>query len=229
MATDFEQHFKETLDAGGINNAAPQFDKEAEWNELKSRLIHRPKRKLWPVWSHAAALLAGIIVCWFLMRQWGGSTKAEQSIVVMPTTTVHPENKPDAANTAPHAVIGQPTPIPAAQVARPATVTAKFIVAKANKDTATVAAVNQAMQDQITAKPALPQPMPLASAPVKKPRPVAIHVLDIENEDRQFMIQEGSKVGSASIIAKIQNRFAKPDEVAAANDRPYPLLILLGK
>jgi hypothetical protein len=232
MAEDFENLLRDKMEQASLKELMPSFDVEEEWAGLQDRLQPSKRRSLIPVWAYAAAIILAIISGWPLLKNMMDNPQNEEN----KTATVSPKTKQPA--------VLQPMPV----VTTKDSVKPQVAIAKANSGKRTTPNIQKRVynvpadttivlvqQIPTTTQPAMqdsPQSIkhePLqtvVAVKVNKQRPVALHVLDVENEDRDFMINKEYKGNPSGIIARIQNLLTTPETVVSS-DKPYPAQILL--
>lgn len=181
MAEDFEKLMSEKMEGASLKEVMPEFDKEAVWNELDNRLAAPAGRKVLPLWwTHAAAVAAGILLGVVLIRSLygdGGSGVEENTV----TTVI----KQDAA---PAVVVKRDTVFIPVQ---PAMVPVKEVIVRKKQampheqlpvqEHVAVETSKEPTQPPATEKAIEQQPV----ATVKPKKIKAVHLLDIDNENRQ--------------------------------------------
>lgn len=174
MKQDFEDIMRRKMEEGDVQDIHPGFDKDLAWLEIESR-IPQKKRKIFALgWSHAAALLVGVMV---------------SSLVIMLTT-----NKQDDVNTVvishTDTLINTVTERDTITVQYPQQVIVKTPVQKPDtqmiqKPVSTSAPILQPVEKRIAKEEAEIAPEPIEATPVvAKKKVTVVHLLDIENEDR---------------------------------------------
>ena len=180
MAKDFEKLVNEKMEAATLKDVMPDFDKEAMWNELDNRLPQPIKKKILPLWwTHAAAVAAGILLGVVLIRSLSGD--GNSGIKENTVTTVI---KQDAA---PVVVVKRDTvfiPVQPAVPVKEVIVRKKQVMPHQQLPVQEHAAVETQEIEQLlpeTAKNTEQQPV----AQIKPRKKKAVHLLDIDNENRQ--------------------------------------------
>lgn len=182
MADDFEKMMNEKIDDASLHDVLPEFDKSAAWDELEPRIPAKKKKPVFVWWSHAAAIIGGILIGstmlqLYLRQDSGNSTPnvaviekpAEQPTVLIKTDTIFIAKEVEPIYVArPEKIIIAPKPVRKHPEA---------VVAQKAKETVEI-------KEDITNEPvSIVEPIEVvAKAPVKKIKP--IHLLDIDNEDR---------------------------------------------
>lgn len=197
MDKDFEKRLKEKMDNTSLKDIMPSFDSEATWAEIDDRMSAKKKRIV-PVWfNYAAAVAVGLLLGGGLVKMWWKDTKVITSptevIVKKVPTTMKPidtmTNKVDVqistkspATTQPRSVT--PNQHIAKTKAEKVETTKKPIEQITTVDTQEVLVQAPEHND----KPISPTPevkenvvVKTTTSPIKKK---AVHLLDIENEDR---------------------------------------------
>ncbi|WP_276134687.1 hypothetical protein [Polluticoccus soli] len=197
MSNDYKR-LKEELDGTDLDSILPGFDREASWKELSPRLKKTQNKTF--AWRYAAALVAIIIVALMVRIQMNKPNVNEQVAKTVPVATM-----PAAVDTHTAATQTKVEPIP-----EPITV-----VAAKKATTHKTAPVQKMVQPDSQPLPveehiANTQPDPVQPEvtdnveqtvatvkPVIK-RPKAIHLLDIDNENRQAVIQNRKELQGLS-------------------------------
>jgi hypothetical protein len=251
MENDFEQLWNDKLEGAPLKDLVPGFDREAEWNKLSEKLRPSRKRPVWLVWSHAAAIILGILITWFLMKESGGNKQEPNLQVVNAPAPVKPEDS----------TLGLPLPYPAQKpdiknataLQNPAMQNINnpknIIVGKTQKIKKTQQDIlkeaqhntpdNNEVAKQNNTKEINPAPLPDSNdnktqhpphpiAIVKKTRQQAIHLLDIDNEDRKYMFNESPEIHSKDFLNQMFNLLSSPDAVATTT-QPILLRSILRK
>lgn len=173
MGDDFKK-LKGRLDDAGLDDVLPGFDREQAWAELKQRIPAKKSKPLVGWWSHAAALVAGLLIGAMLIKSLSEQEVAapvpvvaeQQDVtptIIQRTDTVYVVQESESK------IKGQkPTVQPSNHKSEPVIVQAPEPV----QQEATIPDTPETQQEVVVAKQ---QPTPA--------RP--IHLLDIENEDRQ--------------------------------------------
>lgn len=182
MADDFEKMMNEKMDDASLHDVLPEFDKSAVWDELEPRIPAKKKKPAFVWWSHAAAIIGGILIGGmmlqlFLRQDFVNNTPnvaviekpAEQPSVIIKTDTVF-----IAKEVEPVYVAGPEKKAVAPQQERNQPET---VVAQQAKESVEI-------KEDFTSEPVnIVEPIDvIAVATVKKIKP--IHLLDIDNEDR---------------------------------------------
>jgi hypothetical protein len=235
MKSDFEQSMREGMKGASLNELMPEFDKQAEWNQLSGKLRPEKKRILMPIWSYAAGIVALILAGWFCTKHHTPEkTLVKNTPVQAPVPP--PINEPQPTNQVPALVphsVSAPVVKQTTVAANEPKIKRQGRIKTANQsipigDTGLLFSVHlqpgptQLMiTDSTIIFPAQSQPKTITAA-VKKTRPHAVNVLDIDNEDRQFMITE-APVGTYAnpFLAKLHSVITQ--DAIAGSDRYYPL------
>lgn len=188
MSSDFERMMNEKMDNASVKDVLPGFDKDAAWAELEPRIAQKKQKPLLAWWTHAAAIVAGIIIGGFTLQLLlntnnEGAVPAEVvqvqeqqyvAPVVVPADTVY---------------IVKEVEVPAKNNVQPAPqLKSQPKYTQPKPAVATEAIAQQPAEQAIELTPApveKKQQQPeqaIAQAKPKKVKP--IHLLDIDNEDR---------------------------------------------
>lgn len=182
MADDFEKMMNEKMEDASLHDVLPEFDKSAVWDELEPRIPAQKEKPVFVWWSHAAAIIGGILIGGmmlqlFLKQDSNISSvavveqKEQQPNIVIKTDTVFitKEAEPVYVATAEKKPsVPKPKPIPPKQetiVAHRENKAAQIVKLPA------IEVIKDKKQEEVVAK-----------ASRKKVKP--IHLLDIDNEDR---------------------------------------------
>jgi len=88
---DFERSLRDKMEQASLKELFPGFDKDGEWAELEEQLQPRKKRMFLLAWSHAAAILIGIVGGYFLLKEFYPKSSTEQvTINVPPSQKIKP-------------------------------------------------------------------------------------------------------------------------------------------
>ncbi len=233
MALDFEKLLKEKMDEASLNELIPGWDTEIHWHGLAQKLQTKKKPIFLPAWSYAAALLVAVLCCWFYLTQsTNEQTKIKKVTVIAPQTP----NKIIVETGKPTMVTVKKETLIVKEIQRK-----QSVLVKINKDYDVVKDTGMVLSlDNITENKQEPsvdksnmhslsteQKIPVIA--INKSRQHAVNILDIENEDRQFMISKGPAAGSSSQILERMQFLITPQKVIVANAGPYPLEVLFGK
>lgn len=191
MDKDFEKRLKEKMDKASLQDIMPGFDKEATWAEIDERMSERKKRVL-PLWfNYAAAVAVGLLLGGGLVKMWWKDTvvvtQPAQVIVKKVPTTIQPvdtmTNKVDVQITAPQSV---PIHTNTNNIAKTRSQTkptedsqAPALHLHTPKTNDIIATVTPDVQQDVIAQ---------TTQPIKKKK--TVHLLDIENEDRQLALND---------------------------------------
>lgn len=232
METGMEKYLKEKMDDALLEELMPDFDKEREWDMLAQKL--HPKKKMFfvPVWARAAAVLLLVASGWLLLYNRDNAEVINGTAVTITKLTA------DKKALQPVGII------PAKDKSCTTTAVASNAVSipeykHSKRQPVSIVPLHDSALQIVLQADARPIPTPTDSMPniaapnlpptqvaVKKPRPQAIHILDVDNEDRKFMINEEYKGNPIGIIARLQNMLV-PNETVAATDIPNPSQIIL--
>lgn len=184
MAGEFEKMMNEKMDSASVHDVLPKFDKDATWDELSGMLPEKKKRILPLWWTHAAAVVAGLLVGGML---WHFALDKEEAQVIVAKT-------PEASSAVPDVIIKKDTVF--IQV-EPQKAVAKTTMKKApapaplqqTKQPNTQNTIHEPIEEVIVTttpeqpQPTLPEVQPEVKYAAKKIKPV--HLLDIQNENRE--------------------------------------------
>lgn len=200
-----EQKLKDILnrkmDSLPLKDAIPDFDKAGAWGELSSRLMSEKRQRLpllgW--WSYAAALVGGLLIGGFAVHYLQGGNPKDMPGLSTTKNVIPAVQEPNARASG---TLTLPIAHPSADAAD-----AVFM----RKDRSAVAQPSMALQKTVVPSKAevpqqqLQQPVPeqttsiaVAVAPESPkehyPALRAIHLLDIESEDKTVLINDAGKV-----------------------------------
>lgn len=238
MEKDFEQLLNDRMEQASLKELMPEFDRDTEWATLSQKLRPSKNRNLWLMWSHAAAILLGVFISWFLLKESRHNKPATDNPVVKAQLSSPVDKTPSLKGLVSHIVPAQRSPVVRKMNKMEAIMTKRTQKNKLPKinikqnppsimtDTNMIAQRQNEKEiklEQITDANNNKKPLPVpAMAAVKKPRQQALHLLDIDNEDRQFIINEIPEKRSANgILTQIQYLITKPDGFVATQDNPY--------
>lgn len=221
MASEFDKKLNERFDHASLEELMPEFNTNSEWNRIEEKLPK--KRKIVPVlWlSHAAVLAVGLLVSWVLMKQWMGN---DANIQPQPVVVYKNTDTPAKAIPAIEPAIKEETLTVSKTTAPPKVREKKITPQQAiTKIPETIAEAEQqapqvAVQEQ--EQPVMPKPEAVVAARPKR-NVQAVHMLDINNEDKQIMI-EGSdyKLQYKDPIARLLSPGRLPDHGNGNPDKP---------
>jgi hypothetical protein len=188
MSNEYKR-LKEELEGADLDSLLPGFDREASWKELSPRFQKAQKKTYWL--GYAATLALIIVIAWTVRMQLNKQDKTQNVATVAPT-------QPAAGDTAP--AITQPAPIvtttpeknialqhPAKPKRKPAVKTIKQ-PEKIQLAEGLIANNPQQKAETVQEPGNVEQPVITQTKPIIK-RPKAVHLLDIDNENRQAVIQ----------------------------------------
>ena len=210
-----------------LKELMPDFDKDKEWIELHRKLKDQKRITFIPIWSYAAAILILLSIGLYLVKQSARDPNSVEKKIASAPIPV--EKKAIVLPSKPLLIDSIKKAIPVLQ--KNSLVLFKIKKASTANETATFLAQNV---EPITTQPAILEKKidspasPKNVAAVKKPRPQAIHILDMENEDRAFMINKDYSGNPTGIVGRLQNLFVKPGSIVSS-DNPYPMQIILKK
>lgn len=182
MAGEFEKMMNEKMDNASVHDVLPGFDKEATWDELSAMLPEKKKRVLPLWWTHAAAVVAGLLIGGML---WHFAIDKEDTQVIV-------AKNPETTSAVTDVIIKRDTVFIRVQ---PQEVVAKTTNKKTAAPSQQIKRPNlknnqpQPREEVIvTTTPEQPQTTQPAIQPevkyaAKKAKPV--HLLDIQNENRE--------------------------------------------
>lgn len=188
MSEDFDKILNDKLDDASLNEIMPEFDKDAEWDNLSERLPGK-KRRILPLvgWTHAAALVAGLLIggLFFLSRDG-------EQVIVENEPTAEKQNIPDVNINAPVDTVY----ITKTEVVKKSTQNIKPVIRASNRSYPPMKTqpeiITPAPEEQ---KPVIvqykdttvtaSQPVAIAQTQKTKEKITVVHILDIDNEDRQ--------------------------------------------
>lgn len=204
MDKDFEKRLKEKMDSASLQDIMPGFDKEATWAEIDERMSERKKRVL-PLWfNYAAAVAVGLLLGGGLVKMWWKDTvvvtQLAQVIVKKTPTTIQPvdtmTNKVDVQIAVPQSVPvhtntnniakTKPQTKPAVDTQAPSLHTPKT-------DDIPTTPTPDVQQDVVAQT---------TTQPIKKRK--TVHLLDIENEDRQTALNDVSAQSATRVRMVMQ-------------------------
>ncbi len=199
MGTDFEKMMNDKMENASLHDVLPGFDKDQAWDELSEKLPAKKKRRVVPVWwTHAAAVVAGVLIGSVAITTIlnNDDKQAEQQVtiankpvapqVIVKTDTVYVTKEVEVP-------VVQPVAAPLQPVQKQQVVVAqqKEVAQPVKKKDQAPAIVTETLTEEKTV---------IAKAPVKKVKPV--HLLDIENEDRNTALYQSDP------SAKVRSGFA---------------------
>lgn len=204
MDKDFEKRLKEKMDSASLQDIMLGFDKEATWADIDERMSERKKRVL-PLWfNYAAAVAVGLLLGGGLVKMWWKDTvvvtqPAQVTVKKTPTTIqpvdtmtnkvdvqiAVPQSVPEHANTN-NIAKTKPQPKPAVDTQAPSLHTPK------TNDIPTTPTPD--VQQDVVAQTTTP--------PIKKRK--TVHLLDIENEDRQTALNDVSAQSATRVRMVMQ-------------------------
>lgn len=187
MSEEFDKILNDKLDYTSLNEIMPEFDKEEEWEKLSNRLPVK-KRKILPLigWTHAAALLVGLLISslFFLSRE-------DKSLIVTNTA-------PEEITTPTDVFINVPVDtVYITQAPAPASNTKNIqpVIRASNRSYSPMKTHPGAPSEKETQEPVIVQHTdtptitndtePIAQKNNQKEKITVVHILDIDNEDRQ--------------------------------------------
>lgn len=217
MEKDFEQSMRDKMDEASLGDLIPQFDKDEEWSQLSAKL-HPQRRRVIPImWSHAAAILIGITIGWLFLRNTGRNMPAEHSVATVVTPAPVAAPSPVVVH---DTVIMEHVAVKEVK-ARPAVATVSSEKVQMVHDTVKVYVSNTAnaipAANELPEAPAVTPTVAVAS--VKTQRPRAVHLLDVDNEDKKLIINPGYQQISNGVLNKIQHVLFSQSAVVVSEDK----------
>lgn len=236
MGQYFEHLLKEKMDGAALEDHMPEYNLDGEWSGLSDRLQEKygKQKKVIPVmWSHAAAILVGVTIGFFLLKGFSGKQHGETTLAY----TSHPVPTPAA----------QPTSVAVAPATRIDTVIivreqpGKAIVKTGinnkplqQRDTVMVLAKSEPILVQQSAIDSsvyrsIPKAEILVATTTRK-RPQAIHMLDMRNEDRDLINTPEYQGKSKNVLTRVQKFLFNSDVATVSDDnKPYVVRHILNK
>lgn len=198
MSNEYKR-LKEELDSVDLDNILPGFDREASWKELSPRLKKTQNRTF--AWRYAAALVAIIIAAVLVRMQMNKPNVEEQVVTTAPAVTTTPAIVDTKVTET------QPRVEPLTE-AEPPLVARKSFTRKSAPAHQTAHPQSQPLPVEEHIANTQPEPVqpemtenieqPVATAKPAFKRPKAIHLLDIDNENRQAVIQDRNELQSVT-------------------------------
>lgn len=179
MSNDFEKLMNEKMDNASLNDVMPDFDKAATWNELESRIPTKKTKPLFAWWTHAAAIVAGIVLGGFALQILFNQDKNNAA----PATVVQVEKQPAEVIVKTDTVfitkevMTEPVVQPIRKASTPQPKVEEVIVQEEAKQPLETKKPLPVIEEEI-----IPETKEVI-AKAKKVKP--IHLLDIDNENRQ--------------------------------------------
>lgn len=186
MGNEYKR-LNEELEGADLDSLLPGFDREASWNELSPRLKKVQKKRTYWL-GYAAALAVILVVAWTIRMQLN---KTEVTENVAKVTPAQPAPETEAVTGKP-AVVAPVSPkeniAPQPAIARKTKPQTTKRIEEA-KPTEELIANNPQQPAETTEEPKqIVEPVITQTPPVIK-RPKAVHLLDIDNENRAAAIQ----------------------------------------
>ncbi len=182
MADDFEKMMNEKMDDASLHDVLPGFDKSAVWDELETRIPANKKKPVFVWWSHAAAIIGGILIGGMMLqlffRQDTGRTNANVAAIEQPAVQPEVIIKTDT-------VIITKEAVPVYIAAKEEKTTAPKPIPQKQETIIAQQEEQPVQEEQIPVLEIIKDIEPrevIAQAVPKKVKPV--HLLDIDNEDR---------------------------------------------
>lgn len=217
MDKDFEKRLKEKMDNTSLKDIMPSFDSEATWADIDDRMSAKKKRIV-PVWfNYAAAVAVGLLLGGGLVKMWWKDTKvitspAEIIVKKVPTTMTPIDtmtNKVDVQISTKSPATTQPRSVtPNQHIAK--TKTDKAETTKTPIEQITTVDTQEVLVQapERNDKPITPTPevkenavVKTTTIPIKKK---TVHLLDIENEDRQAALNDVSAPSATRVRMVMQ-------------------------
>lgn len=217
MDKDFEKRLKDKMDNTSLKDIMPSFDSEATWAEIDDRMSAKKKRIV-PVWfNYAAAVAVGLLLGGGLVKMWWSDTKVitsptEVIVKKVPTTMTPIDTMTNKVE------VQISTKSPATTQPRSVTPNQHIAKTKADKAETTKTAIEQittvdtqevlVQAPERNDKPITPTPevkekvvVKTTTSPIKKK---TVHLLDIENEDRQAALNDVSAPSATRVRMVMQ-------------------------
>jgi hypothetical protein len=224
MEQDFEQMMNDKMEQASLKELMPGFDGEAEWNKLSKKLRPVKTRSLWLAWSHAAALLLGIITSWFLIKQ------RTNSMATIPMQVISTPAAPAAIVPLQKKTVNNALPLTIKKVYKSCSPAIKNTMPQIATGTSLAAVKNNVKETTLPATDTAPIYTSAAIVPtVKKPRQRALNILDVANEDREFMVNDGPLKNHSNALLNQMFYLVSTPAVVANADQPIPLRGVFGK
>ncbi|MEZ5017862.1 MAG: hypothetical protein R2800_12465 [Flavipsychrobacter sp.] len=234
MKREFEKLGKR-LDSADLNDIMPSFDKQAEWSDLQERLQAADKKRVIPIWfRYAAAVVAGLLLGGVSVNQWLSNGGVTAPIAVEQT----------APTTQPTIIINQPS-VPSYNTIENAQTVEEAVATVERKEKPIVKEhqVKEAPKEIIatTKNEEKIKPAPTTIAPkqieqqeevvaeIKSPlKRKAVHLLDIDNEDRQIVLSDPES--ASSTFQQLKKQVAHTHTMSASStNQPIVLRKMLKK
>lgn len=220
MSSDFEKMMNEKMKQAKLSELMPGFDRDAEWEQLEKRIPEKKTRVLPVWWTHAAAVVAGLLI--------GGSFLLLQNDEPQSTVVTQQDEQP-VKEIEVQTIKETDTVYIAKEVevikTVPATPTATKPVLK--PEPATTPEQQQEELTEVVAQespvnPAIPVPEVRETPAPKRKEIKVVHLLDIDNEDRQSALNhyDPSQAQRSGFVLQISTK-RLPDE---NSNRPKSLL-----
>lgn len=191
MGNDFEKMMNEKMEGASLEELMPDFDKQATWEELEQR-IPGEEKKTKPVfawWTHAATLAAGLIIGGIIIKSLTVTNPTQQTQPVATTTEQITTGEPEIIVKTDTVFITKE--VPAAPVETPVqkAITPKPTQPKQETFIAQEETPKQKENKEQTIQPIIQEeikkPQQAVAVASKQKQVKPIHLLDIDNEDRQ--------------------------------------------
>jgi hypothetical protein len=200
MINKIESAIKDKIESASLEDLIPDFDQEATWAEINTKLYQKPRKKkmVWLYMPYAAAIVLGILLCYFL-NQSNEKTKFQQSVTQLKSQlkqkafSTQQVNKADTAT----AIVQNLKAGKIKQAKLPATLKNESIVNNAPLQQPSIAEQAASVNSD--------QAVPIAIV-----KPVLVkHFLDIDNEDQSIMKAEQHILPRLSYKTQIVKRMSK--------------------
>lgn len=231
MEREFE-NLENQLDNANLNDIMPSFDKDAGWAGLQEKLDDAEKKRIIPIWFRYAAVVVGLLLGGLLIKQLVGGNN------LTPQVAVHQNN----ATTLPQAIIvNQPkehlaTHTEQKQSAAVAIVKEKRKIAPIIKEVEIEQKENNKviteLQEELTPKNVVEKMVAKQKEIVVEEqvllRRKVVHLLDIDNEDREVVLS--NPASSSSSFQHIMKQVAHTHTMSPNTiDQPILLRKMLKK
>lgn len=225
MEREFEK-LERNLDNADINDIMPSFDKQREWNDLQERLDQSNKKMILPLWfRYAAAVLVAVLLGGVVANKWMTNKEEivaqENQIPTPKTITINKPQEPPIAN--------EKKTTPLKEVVTAQKVDSKKnlpAVEKHEQPTVRKEAIAKAQKPIVAPQPKVEAPIEYEKeivttvpSPLKKK---VIHLLDIDNEDREVVLSDPK---SASSTFQLMMKQVAHTHTRSVNSTHQPIVI----
>lgn len=193
---DKDKLLRDKMDQAGLGELLPGFDRAAVWQQIAER-VEKPREKTFAWrWVTSAAVAAGVLLAWvFLSRDAivpGRGLQEHSNIQAVLKPAAIPAVQP------------APAPGPAASAAYASAPVRKKHVQNA---TPALPAPQQppAPQPKATTLPDETPATPAVAVTAPRPKVHAVHLLDLNNEDKDIALQPAAQPHSEPLIVEIFN------------------------